>query len=85
MRFQSWSILYVLTFSLSLHSDATIQVYFKTLIPNQGFVFGKSIANIDSKNKLTVKFQQFNADFQHSMHISILASKEDGKARKKQR
>lgn len=60
-------------------------VYFRTLLPQKIYIFGKALHEVESNGNLKVTFDYLYMDFEHQMKLSLEAASKDGKERAKQR
>lgn len=87
MTSKTSTLLFLLLFFFFKQIEAidTSNVYFKTLIQQKGFLYGKSLINIDATQKININFAELNVGFDLKYGLSVVAVTLDGKLKLKQR
>jgi hypothetical protein len=85
MRISTWLALVLIAWICPLHVYSSVTVYFKTLIEQKSFVFGRTRNELDKYNKLTVTVDLLKNEFVPSFKVSIAAYNDDGSVKIKQK
>jgi hypothetical protein len=71
-------VFYLLSTTIADSTPTKNPIYFKVLIPEAGYVLGKSYSQIDASNTLQITFSYLHIDYDHRMKMHIVATKNDG-------